>query len=158
MKSSRNISALSLRPALQELLVLTHAKLVSFVATADPEASRQFYEGVLGLPLVADEPSALVFDANGTMLRVSKVKDFSPAPYTVLGWEVDAVQAYAKMLAQKGVEPEWFEGLPQNDQGVCAFPDGSLVLWFRDPDRNLLSLTQLPTPAETSEEPPPTVA
>lgn len=138
--------------------MLTHARLISFVATRDPAASRRFYEGVLGLPLVADEPSALVFDANDTMLRVSKVKDFSPAPYTVLGWEVDSVQTHAEQLAFQGVEPEWFEGLPQNEQGVCAFPDGSLVLWFRDPDGNLLSLSQFPAAEDASDEPPPTVA
>ncbi len=142
----------------EESNVLSHANLISFVATRDPEASREFYERVLGLSLIAHEPSALLFDAHGAMLRVSKVKEMSPAPYTVLGWEVDSVQVYAELLAQRGVEPEWFEGLPQNDQGVCAFPDGSRVLWFRDPDGNLLSLSQFPAPAEAEEDPPPTVA
>src|SRR5206468_12613596 len=48
--------------------VLRTCDIVAFVATANPERARAFYEGVLGLPLVTDEPFALVFDANGVVL------------------------------------------------------------------------------------------
>jgi hypothetical protein len=37
---------------------------------------------------------------------------------------------------------ERFEGFPQDDLGVCTFPDGARVAWFKDPDGNTLSLTQ----------------
>ena len=48
--------------------ILGNCKLVAFAPTTDPERARVFYEGVLGLRLVADEkPFALVFDANGVM-------------------------------------------------------------------------------------------
>ena len=138
--------------------MLTRANMISFVATADPDASRRFYEDVLGLRLIADEPSALVFDGGGTILRVSKVNELSPAPYTVLGWEVEDVQARARDLAEREIEPERFEGLPQNEHGVCAFPDGSRVVWFKDPDGNLLSFSQFPETAPLTDEPPPTIA
>ena len=64
--------------------MLTDAKIISFIGTRSPDEARRFYEDGLGLDLVADEPSALVFDSNGTMLRVSKVANFEPAPFTVL--------------------------------------------------------------------------
>lgn len=138
--------------------MLVNCQLIAFVATANPDAALHFYRDVLGLPLLDDEPSALVFDARGTMLRVSKVKELTPAPYTVLGWEVEGIQAHARDLAAREVEVERFEGLPQNEHGVCAFPDGTRVLWFRDPDGNLLSLTQFPASEPESDEPPPAIA
>jgi catechol 2,3-dioxygenase-like lactoylglutathione lyase family enzyme len=45
--------------------MLSSSKLVAFAATTNALEARRFYEGVLGLRLVADEPFALVFDANG---------------------------------------------------------------------------------------------
>ena len=71
--------------------MLNTAALVGFVATATPEAAKHFYGCVLGLPLVEDSPFALVFNANGTTLRVQKVERLSPAPYTALGWNVSAL-------------------------------------------------------------------
>jgi catechol 2,3-dioxygenase-like lactoylglutathione lyase family enzyme len=63
------------------------------VATADPARAREFYENVLGLEFVSDEPYALVFNANGTTLRVQKVGEVSVAPYTTLGWHVTNIES-----------------------------------------------------------------
>lgn len=68
--------------------MLGACRLIAFVATTNPANARTFYEKTLGLRLVADEPFALVFDANGTQLRVQKVRQVNPSPYTALGWEV----------------------------------------------------------------------
>jgi hypothetical protein len=38
-----------------------------------------------------------------------------------------------------------YEGLDQDDHGVWTTPNGDLVAWFKDPDSNVLSLTQLAT-------------
>jgi catechol 2,3-dioxygenase-like lactoylglutathione lyase family enzyme len=122
--------------------MLDTAKVISFVATTSPEDSRRFYEGVLGLRLIADEPTALVFDSNGTMLRVSKLSRFAPAPFTVLGWEVEDIMKTVDELNERGVSMERFEGFAQDDKGILTFPDGTLVSWFKDPEGNLLSLTQ----------------
>jgi catechol 2,3-dioxygenase-like lactoylglutathione lyase family enzyme len=122
--------------------VLGSRAVVAFVATRDPERARRFYEGVLGLRLVADEPFALVFDAHGTTLRVQKVQELAPARHTVLGWLVPDIAAAVGGLAAGGVAFERFPGLPQDDLGVCAFPGGGRVAWFKDPDGNTLSLTE----------------
>ena len=116
--------------------------VVAFVATRDPDRARGFYEGVLGLRLVADEPFALVFDAHGTTLRVQKVQELAPARHTVLGWLVPDIAAAVRSLSAAGVAFERFPGLPQDDLGVCAFPGGGRVAWFKDPDGNTLSLTE----------------
>ena len=114
---------------------------MAFAATANPEAARAFYGDVLGLHLLGDEPYAVVFDANGTMLRVQKAESVSPPPYTVLGWQVDDIAAMARHLAERGVRFERYPGLEQDQLGVWTTPGGSRVAWFTDPDGNILSLT-----------------
>ena len=122
--------------------MLGSADVVAFVATTDADRARQFYEGTLGLRLVADEPFALVFDAHGTTLRVQKLPELAPARHTVLGWLVPDVAAMIRHLSARGVAFERYPGLPQDDLGIATFPGGSRVAWFKDPDGNTLSLTE----------------
>ncbi len=122
--------------------MLKTAKPMCFVATAKPAAAKRFYAEVLGLPLVEDSPFAIVFDASGTMLRVQKMQAVSAAPYTALGWEVNDIQKAIEQLRKKGVRFEIYAGLGQDEAGVWQSPSGAQVAWFKDPDGNILSLTQ----------------
>jgi catechol 2,3-dioxygenase-like lactoylglutathione lyase family enzyme len=124
------------------MTALSSANLVAFVATAVPARAREFYEHVLGLRLVADDPFALVFDANGTTLRIAKVQELTPVPRTVLGWAVRDIAGEVTGLARQGVTFERFEGVTQDELGIWSAPGGARVAWFKDPDGNLLSLTQ----------------
>src|SRR5690242_11705682 len=75
--------------------------IIGFIAASDPERAKKFYRDTLGLPLVSEElPFALAFDAHGTMLRVTMVKEVIPAGYTVLGWLVPDAAAAARKLAE----------------------------------------------------------
>ena len=122
----------------------SQSRLVCFIATADAARARAFYHGKLGLALVEDSGYALVFDANGTQLRVQRVQDVSPHAYTALGWEVDDVAVTVRALAANGVSMARVPGLPLDADGIWDTPDGSRVAWFRDPDGNTLSLSQAP--------------
>ena len=122
--------------------MLNTSKIIAFVSTLDPVRARAFYEQVLGLSLVSDEPFALVFDANGMMLRITKVQELFVAKYTVLGWDVSDIRAEIAWLTQRGVIFERYDGLPQDELGITSFSDGAQVAWFKDPDGNLLSITQ----------------
>jgi len=126
--------------------ILGASKLVAFAATIDPVKARAFYEGVLGLRLVSDDsPFALVFDARGTMLRVIMVHQHTPAPFTVLGWQVDDIEETAKSLTAAGVAFLRYPGLNDGDPlGIWTSPSGARIAWFHDPDRNVLSLTRFP--------------
>ena len=123
-------------------MMLGGAELIAFSATATPAEARAFYEGVLGLRLVADEPFALVFDANGVTLRVAKVTEVAPPPYTVLGWKVADIAAAVDVLSSRGAVFERFEGMEQDERGIWRSPGGARIAWFRDPAGNTLSLTQ----------------
>jgi catechol 2,3-dioxygenase-like lactoylglutathione lyase family enzyme len=124
--------------------VLGSAPLVAFVPSADLDRSESFYGGVLGLNLVESSGFANVYDANGTMLRVTRVDGPVAAPYTVLGWTVPDIAAAARELASKGIWLKRFQGMEQDDAGIWTAPGGSRIAWFEDPDGNILSLQQPP--------------
>jgi catechol 2,3-dioxygenase-like lactoylglutathione lyase family enzyme len=123
--------------------MLTNAALIAFIATAHPDQARVFYSEVLGLPLREESPFALVFDAQGTMLRVQKVDRLTHVGYTVLGWQVDDIREAVEQLQQRGIRFERYPGLLQDEQGIWTTPDGTNIAWFADPDGNTLSLTEL---------------
>ena len=119
----------------------TH-ELVAFLATRDAARARAFYEGVLGLSLVEDSGFALVFDARGTRLRIQKVDELRPHPFTALGWQVPRIDEVVDHLAHKGVTFERFPGMDQDARGIWQSPSGARVAWFKDPDGNTLSVTE----------------
>ena len=117
-------------------------KPILFLATANAQRARAFYERVLGLAFVADEPSALVFRTGDSMLRIQKVERVHKLPYTALGWAVRDIRATVHRFREAGVGFQRYAGLDQDEDSLWRSPSGALVAWFRDPDGNILSLTQ----------------
>ena len=122
--------------------LLGSQKIMAFVGTRRPARAKAFYGDILGLRLVSEDEFAVVFDAHGTMLRVSIVPKMTPAKYTVLGWQVPDIVQAAEGLKKAGVKLERYKGMPQDELGVWTSPSGAGIAWFKDPDGNLLSVTQ----------------
>jgi catechol 2,3-dioxygenase-like lactoylglutathione lyase family enzyme len=116
--------------------------IVAFVPTRDCNKARAFYEGVLGLRFVKDDGFALVLDANGIMIRVAKVPEFKPAQFTILGWQVSDIEKMVEELEKKNVHFERFGFFEQDKLGIWTAPTGDKVAWFKDPDGNILSVSQ----------------
>ena len=117
-------------------------RMVGFALTTKPEQATAFYRDILGFKFVKDDGFALVFDAHGTMLRISNLKQFTPAQFTVLGWEVEDIESAVHELVKRGVTFERYPGMPQDENAICTFPGEARVAWFKDPDGNVLSLSQ----------------
>jgi catechol 2,3-dioxygenase-like lactoylglutathione lyase family enzyme len=117
-------------------------RIVTFLLTQNPDAALSFYRDTLGLPFLRDDGFALVFRSGETMLRIGKVPSHAPAQHTVLGWEMQDITAAVAELAAKGVTFQHYPNMGQDAQGVCTFPSGDKVAWFKDPDGNVLSLSQ----------------
>jgi catechol 2,3-dioxygenase-like lactoylglutathione lyase family enzyme len=122
--------------------MLGSEKLVAFVGTRDPVRAKHFYRDTLGLHLVSEDEFALVFDASGTMLRVTRVQELAAVKYTVLGWQVHDIVSTAKHLQKEHVTLEHYPGMQQDELGIWSSPSGAKVAWFKDPDGNTLSITQ----------------
>jgi len=122
--------------------MLGSKKIIAFVPTRDAERARAFYEGVLGLRFVNDDGFALVLDADGTMVRVAKAPEFKPAPFTILGWQVSGIEKVVSDLQKKGVHFEIFGFFEQDKLGIWTAPTGDKVAWFKDPDGNILSVSE----------------
>jgi catechol 2,3-dioxygenase-like lactoylglutathione lyase family enzyme len=119
------------------------AKLIGFIPTRNPDRARAFYEITLGLRFVSDDDFALVFDSNGTTIRVVRAPEFTPYPFTLLGWAVPDIDDAVADLAAKGIEFNRYSFLKQAPNGVWTAPDnGARVAWFADPDGNILSISQ----------------
>jgi catechol 2,3-dioxygenase-like lactoylglutathione lyase family enzyme len=121
--------------------MLGTVNIVAFVPTKDAEKARAFYEGVLGLRFVKDDGFALVLDANGIMVRVARAQ-FTPVPFTILGWQVTEIEKVVAGLQAKGVHFERFGFFEQDELGIWTAPTGDKVAWFKDPDGNVLSVSQ----------------
>jgi catechol 2,3-dioxygenase-like lactoylglutathione lyase family enzyme len=117
------------------------AKIVAFIGTRNPQRAKDFYRDTLGLNMVSEDSFALVFDVKGTMLRVSTVPELTPAKFTVLGWEVSDIVTSVNELQKAGVVFERYN-FPQDELGIWTAPGGARIAWFKDPDSNILSLSQ----------------
>jgi catechol 2,3-dioxygenase-like lactoylglutathione lyase family enzyme len=117
-------------------------RMVGFLVTTNAYAARRFFIEVMGFRLISDDPYGLAFDTSNAMLRVGKVDQFKPAPGTVLGWAVEDIQAAVLDLKSKGAVFERFPGMKADEHAIFTFPNGDRVAWFKDPDGNLLSLSQ----------------
>jgi catechol 2,3-dioxygenase-like lactoylglutathione lyase family enzyme len=122
--------------------MLAANKVVGFVPTTDSKAAREFYEKKLGFEFVSDDQFALVMKAGETSIRIAKAQRFTPAPYTVLGWEVKDIEAVVGWLAQRGVTFEKYPFIQDQERGIWTTPNGDRVAWFKDPDGNILSVSQ----------------
>ncbi|MGA2674169.1 MAG: VOC family protein [Terracidiphilus sp.] len=119
--------------------------IVGFVSIVDVSRAKAFYRDTLGLRLVMEEPPfALVFDANGIMIRLGMAKEIAPAHGTVLGWQVPEINEVVKNLGQAGVQFERYTGMDQDELGIWTSPTGAKVAWFKDPDGNILSISEHP--------------
>ena len=126
--------------------MLANSELVAFVTTRHPQKTRNFYEQTLALQFISEDPLAIVFNAHGVTLRVtnvSTVKDFKPHPFTVLGWRVASAADRVRELGKKGVRFERYPGMDQDSLGIWQSPSGAKVAWFKDPDGNVLSITEI---------------
>jgi catechol 2,3-dioxygenase-like lactoylglutathione lyase family enzyme len=121
--------------------MLAGSPLFAFVPTTNLDRATDFYEQTLGLEVLERTSYAVVLDAGGTTVRITLVQELQPQPFTVLGWLVDDIDQKAAALAAADVTALRYDGMEQDEAGVWTAPGGAHVMWFLDPDGNILSLT-----------------
>ena len=122
--------------------MLDGCSLMAFVATTEAARARAFYEGMLGLHFVSEDDFAVVYDVQGIELRVQKVATLQAQPHTTLGWSVKSIDQVVRAITARGGKFERYDFLTQDEAGIWKSPAGARVAWLKDPDGNLLSLTE----------------
>jgi catechol 2,3-dioxygenase-like lactoylglutathione lyase family enzyme len=121
--------------------MLTKTNLIGFLVTTDYDRARDFFEHKLGFEFVSQDQYALVMRTAKNMIRIVRIKDFTPARNTVLGWEVDNIEELVALLANRGVEFEDYPFIQDHERRIWSAPGGDKVAWFKDPDGNVLSVS-----------------
>ena len=124
-------------------MTLRRAATVGFLATSKPDAAREFFRDGLGLELEAEDGFAIMFATASGPLRVQKLDAVAPQPFTVFGWTVANARRMVRQLTRRGVRFERFPFMPQDEDGIWVAPSGTKVAWFKDPDGNILSISEL---------------
>jgi catechol 2,3-dioxygenase-like lactoylglutathione lyase family enzyme len=122
--------------------MVANETLKAFVPTVKPAEAKIFYRDVLGLKLLSEDNYAIEFDSNGFLLRVITVPELKPHAFTTLGWNVKDIEATIVELNSKGIFCEKYDFMQQDDLCIWLSPSGAKVAWFKDPDGNVLSLTE----------------
>ena len=123
--------------------MLANAPILAFVPVSDMTAAEKFYVHTLGLVVAEKNPFALVVaSAAGQKLRCVLTPDAKAQPFTVVGWEVPDIHASAKEFKAKHIDAIVYPHFEQDADGIWTAPGGSKVMWFYDPDNNVLSLSQ----------------
>jgi len=116
--------------------------VIAIIPTQDYEQAIEFYVNVLGLEFVEDREYAVVLKANGVTVRLALAPEYEPSQFPLVGWKVKDIENKVKELTERGVEFERLDVEGQDDGGVLLVPDGTKVAMFRDPDGNLLVLSE----------------
>jgi len=122
--------------------MLASMNMVGFLLTKDYEKARSFYEGTLGFEFVSLDQFALVMQAGKSMIRIVKVPTFTALQSTVLGWQVDNIEAIIDWLVKRGVVFDKYPFVQDKERGIWTAPGGSKIVWFKDPDGNVLSVSE----------------
>ena len=122
--------------------MLDSARMVGFIPTEDYDRAREFYESKLGFQFVTLDQYALVMSTGKNMIRIAKLKGLTPAQYTVLGWEVENIEAIVTWLMGRGVVFAEYPFIQDRELRIWTTPNGDRIAWFKDPDGNVLSVSQ----------------
>jgi catechol 2,3-dioxygenase-like lactoylglutathione lyase family enzyme len=121
--------------------MLSDQRIMAFVSTVQPSVAHEFYETKLGLKLLSKDNYGMEFEAHQAHIRISVVEKLTPQPFTVLGWDTDDIFATIRDLTAKGIKFERYDFIEQDENGIWTAPGGTRVAWFKDPDGNLLSIS-----------------
>jgi catechol 2,3-dioxygenase-like lactoylglutathione lyase family enzyme len=122
--------------------MLDQAKMVGFLVTTDYDRAKEFFVGKLGFEFVSLDQFALVVRVGGHNIRISKAEKFTPWHGTVLGWDVTGIEAVVDWLASRGIVTEKYPFVEDKQRGIWNAPGGAKVAWFKDPDGNVIGISQ----------------
>ena len=124
-------------------MTLSRSNIIGFIPSTNLDVSNRFYSELLGLNQINNDEYAIEYKIKHAKLRVAKVDKAPKASHTIFGWEVTDINSIVEDLKIKRIAFVFYDGMPQDENGIVTFPNGGKVVWIKDPDENVLSITQL---------------
>lgn len=123
--------------------MLENSPAFSGYSADDIPAAMRFYREALGLE-VSESNGLLTLHLPGgrDTLIYPKGDHHQPATFTVLNFPVEDIDSAVDELASRGVEFEHYDGIEQDERGICRDTGGPPIAWFTDPAGNILSVLQ----------------
>jgi catechol 2,3-dioxygenase-like lactoylglutathione lyase family enzyme len=127
--------------------MLARVDVQPMLPVRDLKVAEQFYERVLQLPKVDEEPgNASVYRSGKSKLCLYRSEFAGTNRGTAALWVVDDVDATVGDLKDKGVAFEHYDDMPGVRRKGDIHEAGKMkVAWFKDPDGNILSVQNDPT-------------
>ena len=112
----------------------------------DLGVAKKFYAETLGLKQVGEEPdAAVVYQSGNSTLCVYRSEFAGTNQGTAALWEVKDVEETVEELKAAGVVFEHYDNLPGlTREGDIHRAGDFRVVWFKDPDGNILSVQNRP--------------
>ena len=127
-------------------MLFENSEAFASMSSNDTEASRRFYQDVLGLEVRDEGMGGLIsvqLPKGGAVLIYPK-DDHVPATFTVLNFPVEDIDAAVDELLARGVVFEHYgPDLHQDEKGVMRGKDAGMgpdQAWFTDPAGNIISV------------------
>jgi catechol 2,3-dioxygenase-like lactoylglutathione lyase family enzyme len=123
--------------------MLSNSKVIPTIPVTDLARAKNFYQNVLGFTVMMGDAGGVMFSVGDRGLYIYK-RGPSKADHTLAGFQVDDIEKEMTELTQKGVKFEHYDlpGLKTDEKGIATTPPVKAA-WFKDPDGNILGLTQL---------------
>jgi catechol 2,3-dioxygenase-like lactoylglutathione lyase family enzyme len=112
----------------------------------DIKATKDFYEGILGLDVSEDWMGLQIKIAGSSPLFVYQKDNHEPATFTILNFPVGDIDKAVDALKEKGVTFDQYDlggGAMTDEKGILrgkAAKQGPDIAWFKDPSGNILSV------------------
>ena len=122
--------------------MLNDCRVTANVPAADLDRARRFYEDVLGLKPVDENPGGLVYTTgSGTSFFLYLTDYAGQAGHTIAQWHVDDVDAEVKDLKAKGLRFERYDlpGVTWEDD-IATMEGMGKAAWFKDSEGNIMCL------------------
>ncbi|MEO6938862.1 MAG: VOC family protein [Candidatus Kapaibacterium sp.] len=113
------------------------------IAVKDLEVARIFYRDTLGLEEVgAKDDQVITFKSGNSLIYVYRSEFAGTNKATAITWLVaEELNDIVKSLKSKGVEFEYYDFPGMTRAGEIHSAGTMQIAWFKDPDGNILSIT-----------------
>ena len=128
--------------------MLADSTVTAMIAVNNLQKGKEFYGETLGLRHVHENPGGVSYVCGAGRVFVYESPTAGKNEATSATWEVSDIEAVVAELKQKGITFEKYDVSGAQWEGEVLVMDDMKAAWFKDPDGNILGLSQDSSVAE----------